>query len=555
VDSARKPPRQGRGQRQIPDLCAALLYVRRVSPFALAVYFPLWAITVAVGFTALRLSRNESRGLVTLCLAQAVWITGIALLESGQFAEAERILPSGMLLAGASSQVAHELSNSRQRGWVRLAWGFGIAVSALGLFAPRLLYGPGAVGPGPLFAPLAVLSVIGTLLVHLHLLRLVRAAESPAERRTRAVILLSNVAGALGGGGAISLHVLRLSPAWVAAPFLLPSILLAAYAVWSSERGRSRDLVLQGFIHALATALLSSVALVVFAALLPALVPGGELRSRWAVLVAFCAALALDPLRQWLVERFLSGVFRDPIAVRDLAGRIEAAQQKADHAERLAEIGLLTSAVAHEVRNPLGVVLAETKLLERAGADPESVQTLREQVARASRFVDDLLRWSQPRNLAARELDALALARRAASLAQRAVEGSTAPEVMAARSAIELEADEHAVEDILVNLLRNALMAVAEGKGSVRLLVEEHAAEVRFIVEDDGPGVPRELEARLFQVFATGRGRDARHPGTGLGLATSLRLVTRHGGSLRHERPERGARFIASFPRRARIDV
>jgi signal transduction histidine kinase len=524
-----------------------------VSPFALLVYFPVWAITVAVGFTALRLSRRRERGLVALCFAQAVWIAALALLESGAFSWAERLVPSGMLLAGANVQITHELAGRARRGLVIATWCFGAAVGLLGALAPRLLYGPGAVGPGPVFFPLALASLVGTLLVYWDQLRLVRGAPDRAQRRRRAILLLANVLEAIGGGLAISLHVLGLAPLWLMTPFFLPAVLLAAYAVWSAELGRSRDIVLQGFVHALVTALLSCAALVVFAAWLPALVPGGELRSSWALVAAFCIALALEPMRQWVVELVLGKLFREPIAVRSLVGSAEAARSKAEHAERLAEVGLLASAVAHEVRNPLGVVLAETKLLERAGADPESVATLRAQVARANRFVDDLLAWSKPRTLEAREVDGARVVQRAAEHTARAMDARLP--IVSVTGDTTLEVDETALEDVLVNLLTNALIAT-EGGGTVRVRIEARGAELAFVVEDDGPGVPPELEPRLFQVFATGRGRDARHPGTGLGLATSARLVTRHGGSLRHERPGTGgARFIASFPRQARIDV
>jgi signal transduction histidine kinase len=96
--------------------------------------------------------------------------------------------------------------------------------------------------------------------------------------------------------------------------------------------------------------------------------------------------------------------------------------------------------------------------------------------------------------------------------------------------------------------------ALADRPGA-RLCVGARAAgaAVETLVEDDGPGVPPEIEPRLFQPFVTGRGRDARHPGTGLGLAIAARWLERHGGSLRHERPPAGgARFVARWPRTGR---
>ena len=86
----------------------------------------------------------------------------------------------------------------------------------------------------------------------------------------------------------------------------------------------------------------------------------------------------------------------------------------------------------------------------------------------------------------------------------------------------------------------------------MRITANDVAAGVEVCVEDDGPGVPREIESSLFQPFVTGRGRDAKHPGTGLGLAIAARWVERHGGAIRHERPaEGGARFVVTWPRRA----
>jgi signal transduction histidine kinase len=85
--------------------------------------------------------------------------------------------------------------------------------------------------------------------------------------------------------------------------------------------------------------------------------------------------------------------------------------------------------------------------------------------------------------------------------------------------------------------------------GRVTITAAREAGAVVVRVEDNGPGVPAEIEATLFEPFVTGRGRDARHPGTGLGLAIAARWVERHGGAIRHERPrDGGARFVVRWP-------
>jgi signal transduction histidine kinase len=102
---------------------------------------------------------------------------------------------------------------------------------------------------------------------------------------------------------------------------------------------------------------------------------------------------------------------------------------------------------------------------------------------------------------------------------------------------------------VVLVLAQNA--AIAADGAAVRIAAHRDADDAVVItVEDDGPGVPLELEATLFAAFVTGRGRDHRHPGTGLGLAIARRIAERHGGTLVHQRPpEGGARFVLRLPR------
>lgn len=232
-------------------------------------------------------------------------------------------------------------------------------------------------------------------------------------------------------------------------------------------------------------------------------------------------------------------------------------RSRADQAERLAELGRVASAVAHEIRNPLGVVAAQMKLLERRGADPETLDAVRGQIERARRFLDDLLRYGKPRPLEIRPLDVGGTLRLAVSTVRQAYGGGAPAVEVDAAEGLRLEADQSAFTDVFTNLVQNACIAVSgvDGAPPVHVVARAEGDDVVVTVEDRGPGVPDALRATLFQPFVTGRGRDARHPGTGLGLAIAARWVERHGGSLRHERPsEGGARFVAQWPKRPRGD-
>jgi signal transduction histidine kinase len=346
--------------------------------------------------------------------------------------------------------------------------------------------------------------------------------------------------------------VLGLGDVDVAAPFLFVAVLLCSYAVLRSERGRARELVAQGIAYAWLTAALSAVGLTFFYALVPHLAPDGGRSVLWIAFILLFAALPLDPFRMLVVERLGRALFKNPIGVRDLADQVERTEVRADQAERLAEIGRLASAVAHEIRNPLGIIAAQAKLLERAGASPASVAALRAQVDRAKHFLDDLLRYSKPRPLEIQHVD-VAPALELVANNVRLLLGSIAPRIeVDAPGTLSVEADRGAFQDVATVLVHNAAIAVRRcANPSVVVRAKREGGSVVVTVEDNGPGVSKEIEPRLFEPFVTGRGRDAEHPGTGLGLAIAARWVERHGGGVRHERPERGgARFVVRWPER-----
>jgi signal transduction histidine kinase len=529
-----------------------LYRAQAMSRFAVVALYPLWAVALVVATTALRLGRASRLGLLSLCFSLAFWVTGLILLENPGTAElAERVVPAGILLAAAFIHAGADVAGLRRRTVVGVAYLLSAALAAVGAISPRLLYGPGARSPGPIFLPVAIVSAVTSASLFLWLARAALAARGGDRRRLGAITIACGL-GSLGGGGVVALRVLGLGDVGLAAPLLLPAVALAAYAVLSAEEGRSRGVVIQGIAYAVLTAALSSIGLTVFFRFLPALTPGAGSSLPWLVLVTFLAALPLDPVRMIVVEKAGRRLFKNPIGVRDLEDRIERTEVRADHAERLAEIGRLAGAVAHEIRNPLGVIAAQAKLLERQGARPETVAAMRGQIERARKFLDDLLRYSRPRPLEIHEIEVLPTLQLVAGNV-RQVLGDGAPIIDAAidgGAALYLEVDRGAFTDVATVLASNAAMAL-DGRedGRVTITASREAGTVVVRVEDNGPGVPAEIEATLFEPFVTGRGRDARHPGTGLGLAIAARWVERHGGSIRHERPrDGGARFVVRWP-------
>jgi signal transduction histidine kinase len=525
-----------------------------VSPFAALALYPLWAVAMVVLVTVLRLGKKTRLGLLSLCFFLAFWVTGLILLESPATSSlAEHVVPSGILLAGAFVHAGAELIGSEKRSGILAAYGLSAVVALVGAFSPGLLYAPGARAPGPLFIPTALLSGLSSGLIFAWLTRAALEAHG-RDRRRRAALAAACLVGTFGGGGVVGLRVFGLGDIPIASPLLLLAVVLTGYAVLTGEEGRTRDLVVQGLVYALLTAALSAFGLTLLFKLLPRITPEGGRSLPWVLLVVFLAALPLDPVRLLVVERAGRFLFKNPIGVRDLNERAEQSEVRADQAERLAEIGRLASAVAHEIRNPLGVIAAQAKLLERQGGKPETVAAMRAQIERAKHFLDDLLRYSRPRPLDAVEVDVLPALQLVATSVRQVVGEGAPPIEVEAPAGLTLEVDRGAFTDVATVLASNAAIGLdGKGEGAVRIRAAREGDAVVVTVDDDGPGVPKEIEATLFQPFVTGRGRDARHPGTGLGLAIAARWVERHGGTIAHERPAKGgARFVVRWPARAR---
>jgi len=507
------------------------------------ILYPSWAIAVVLAATVARLGRATGLGLLVVCSLLAMWITSMILVElPATHALAEHVVPLGMLQAGGYIHAGLDLTGRPARfAW--LGYGWGAVIGIAGAIWPRALYGPGLVGPGPAFWPIVIVAGIGAIAVLVWLIY-EAARRDGLARRQIAMLAIGNGLAIASGGGALLLHVVGvLHDLQLTTPALLGAALVISIAVVRGEVGPARRMIVQTLRYAVMAAALTAVGVTGLILALPALAPGAGFV--WTAFVAFTAALALDAVRTLVVDSAGRRLFVAPIGVRDLAEQAEASEVRADQAARLAELGALVSAVAHEVRNPLGVISAHAKLLERAGAPAASLDAVRAQVRRASRFVDELLAYGKPRPLTIAALDVRAVIDEAVT-AVRAIHPDAAITVAVAPRSHAV-ADRAALLDVLVNLIGNAAIAVA-AHGSVTVTAAGvHPLELAVV--DDGPGVPPELAPRLFQPFVTGRGRDHAHPGTGLGLATARSIAERHGGTLHHEPvPTGGARFILRLP-------
>lgn len=248
--------------------------------------------------------------------------------------------------------------------------------------------------------------------------------------------------------------------------------------------------------------------------------------------------------------RDVSGRILGAVVTLEDVSEIKSLTDQLIRADRLAAMGELTAGVAHEVRNPLGIIRASVQLLEEAQCNPERIEeassVIKQEIDRLDKVIKALLdfgRPSKPTLIATDVTDVLAdvvlFTRRFASRADVEIEEEYAhglPKVMA---------DPDQLKQVFVNLISNAVQAMEpRGGGSIKLsaFVDEGFVTVR--VEDTGPGIAAEDVAKVFDPFYS-----RREGGTGLGLTIVHRIVDEHDGHIEVESvPGEGTAFTVSLP-------
>lgn len=204
-------------------------------------------------------------------------------------------------------------------------------------------------------------------------------------------------------------------------------------------------------------------------------------------------------------------------------------QEQLVQRERFAAIGELAAVVAHEVRNPLGVIFNSIGTIRRMLGDDEHAWTLirilEEEATRLNHIVGDLLDFARPRLPAVHKEHIETVLDDAVKAALAGVAGvEVLRDVEADLPAIPM--DTRLMRQALLNVAQNAVQAMPEG-GTLRVSAARSDGHVRVSIADTGPGITAEVRRRIFEPFFTTRPR-----GTGLGLAVVKRIVDGHGGGI-----------------------
>jgi two-component system NtrC family sensor kinase len=215
----------------------------------------------------------------------------------------------------------------------------------------------------------------------------------------------------------------------------------------------------------------------------------------------------------------------------------------------MSAVGALAGGVAHEINNPLGGILAFAQLMsreDRSAEDSENLRLIQDAAMRAKRIVESLLRFSRrPQSEEKGPVDLEKVADEALFLVRPQLKDGKVEVARDFRPAVAL-GNANQLQQIAVNLLVNAIQAVA-GNGKVTVAVGPTASgRVRLAVTDTGPGVRPEHAKRIFEPFFTTKPVGQ---GTGLGLSICYQIAEEHGGTIKLEpTAERGACFALELP-------
>jgi PAS domain S-box-containing protein len=235
------------------------------------------------------------------------------------------------------------------------------------------------------------------------------------------------------------------------------------------------------------------------------------------------------------------------IAFKDLT-EIVAIRREMRTKERLATMGEVVARVAHEMRNPLFAITAVAQILgmelDLTPQQKELMNSLLAEGRRLNHLVEELLDCSKELRLKKKAFDLVKIVNEAIRIN---VSHIADKEIVLRKNFQELGnlivADPERIEQVLINLLQNAIDACSRG-GAIDLILKEDNGNVSVAIVDNGPGIPEGSVEKIFEVFYT-----TKKHGTGLGLPISKKIIDAHGGSLDFKNnQDGGATFMVVLP-------
>ena len=251
------------------------------------------------------------------------------------------------------------------------------------------------------------------------------------------------------------------------------------------------------------------------------------------------------------------GIIRDVTEMRQAQQQVRRLEEQLLHADRLVILGELTAGIAHEINQPLTAIAAYAdagasiidRIDEAPAADMRSIcDRIGGQARRAAEVVQRLRGLVRSGSSSKARHDLNEIIKNILLLFEFESKKTGAQiHFFPCHSLGELYVDDIQIQQVMVNLVKNSLDAIAEtgrSDGQIDIQVSIDGAQALVTVTDNGPGVPTQTRHKLFDSFFTTKPK-----GVGLGLSICKSIASAHGGALHHEQPpDGGSRFVLSLP-------
>ncbi|HTD21114.1 MAG TPA: ATP-binding protein [Terriglobales bacterium] len=295
--------------------------------------------------------------------------------------------------------------------------------------------------------------------------------------------------------------------------------------------------------------------------LIPYLMPGEEFELTPAGVAELAIRILFFFLAGMVVNRFVVENRRQVELYQKLAEelaetnrRLEQAQAEARRSERLAALGQLSAGLAHEIRNPLGVIKGSAEMLSKKLQTSEPLAAelagyISSEVNRLSALVSRFLDFARPLHAETAPQEVTVLLERALkSVGDQWRGGKIEVKREYAKEQLPVPLDENLCEQAFINLVQNAYEAMGDAGGILNVQVSPAQLNgrrgVEVQIQDTGPGIPAELCEQIFNPFVT-----TKKTGVGLGLSIVSKIMDEHHGSIRvASNTNHGACFVLFFP-------
>jgi signal transduction histidine kinase len=226
--------------------------------------------------------------------------------------------------------------------------------------------------------------------------------------------------------------------------------------------------------------------------------------------------------------------------------RLNAMEVEMRRQQQLAGLGEAAAVIAHEIRNPLGIIRTSTEVVRlKSHLGPEEDRLLSfvlDEVRRIDRLVADILDYARPSHRTREKVDLHDIVGRAGeALAITMSEKNVGLDRIGGDVPLIVEGDRDQLYQVILNLLLNAVDAMPEG-GRIAISGETKAGMLHLSIADTGSGIEPEAIERIFDPFFTTKAR-----GTGLGLAKVQAIMANHGGTVSVTSSPMGTTFLLSF--------